>query len=104
MGNFVLNLAPSKYEIQKPKHFNGESALAKGYKIKLCNAKSIDLELINGVSYEFATRLINQRSEIQGKADKLPFKEQYKAFEIIHGIGAKKAKLLNKYITLGKCN
>lgn len=103
MANITLSLIPKNYIIEASNYKNGESELAKGHKIKLCKADERDLELINGVSYDFATRLIEQKEEIQKKANSLPFQEQHKAFEIVHGIGKKKAIKLRKYISLQSC-
>lgn len=103
MGNIALNLVPLNIKVEVSKYKNGESELAKGHKINLCKADERDLELINGVAYDFATRLIEQRDEIQKKANSLPFNERYQAFEIVHGIGKKKAIKLSKYISLQSC-
>jgi len=77
-----------------------ESRFATGLKIKLSDLERFDLELIAGIPQDASDEIIKRKNEIILKAISLPTDRSIEAFQIIHGIGPEKAKLLGKYIEL----
>lgn len=88
---------------QKDPPQNGEALLAKGEKLDLCSTDLYELQLITGISYELAERLLEKKQEIAQYEETLPQAKKYEALKIVHGIGTVKAKTFSKYISTKKC-
>ncbi len=79
---------------------NPEARLAAESQIRLSTASQGDLQLIPGVAGDLSVKIATMRDEIMKKAEKLPVDEKYRALEIVHGIGVKKAEQIGRYLNL----
>lgn len=79
---------------------NAESAFALGLKVRLSQLERFDLELIPGLSEESKTKLLSRKHELLIPARPAKGAEEASPFERIKGIGRKKARILEQYISM----
>jgi len=79
---------------------DAESTLACGQRLYLSQVDLYDLELIPGLSDALGNRILAKRDDINRKARLLPELKSYQAFEIVKGIGPKKAAAFSEHIDL----
>lgn len=77
---------------------DAESRLACGQRIWLSKTDLYELELVPGFSERLAGQILMKREEITQKAKLLGKDNESKAFEVVKGIGAKKAHALGEYV------
>jgi len=77
-----------------------ESKLARGEMLRFSKITPLALELLPGISTTLADAIYSKKEEILRHAKSLEPHEQYKAFEIVHGIGPKTAQKLSQYLAL----
>ena len=88
---------PEKIHSLKPSAY-AEQRFAEGQKVSLSSVDLYDLELIPGVSDRLGQNILEDREKIIQKA-KLPnLKKDFSPFEMAHGVGPKKAKMLSNYL------
>jgi hypothetical protein len=79
---------------------NPESSLALQVKLEIDNIDVAVIEDLKGINLEIAQAIKSRTIEIYSISSEFPVDKKYKAFEIIPGIGPKKAKELSKYLML----
>lgn len=79
---------------------SSESQLARGEKLLFSKLGQSDLEMLPGLSSTLSKRIIESREMIIEEANTLSDEEQFKALELVYGIGVKTAKKLQQWIQL----
>jgi hypothetical protein len=81
---------------------DAESQLARGEPLPLETVTLLDLELIPGVSFTLATKILAAKGEIQTRAQLVAPPHRFRALEAVHGIGPKTALRLSRYLRVAK--
>lgn len=76
--------------------------MACGQRIFFSSADLYELELVPGFSDNLAGGILSKRDEIARKAKLLASGEESKAFEVVKGIGPKKARALGMQVDVTK--
>lgn len=74
--------------------------MALGVRIPFEEMERYELELIPGVSEQLSTSLLHWRSEVLRAARAAPCSQAARTFELVPGIGAARARTLERYIAL----
>src|SRR3990167_8543503 len=93
-GHWDSRRTKTRHPLLRPN--DGESILARGEKLELSTASIYDLELITGISDKLAQAVLSKREEIRLRAAKLQMKQKKSALIPVHGIGEKRALLLDR--------